>query len=74
MEVGKHLVSQPILKDEQDLIKWTKTGMSIQDIPEYYRNLAFESKVNPLALAKSQAKQMNLDIDDEVDESKYGSK
>ena len=60
-------------KDEQDLIKWTKTGMSIEDIPEYYRNLASQLKVNPLALAKSQAKQMNLDIDDEVDESKYGS-
>ena len=60
-------------KDEQDLIKWTKTGMSIEDIPEYYRNLASQLKVNPLALAKAQAKQMNLDIDDEVDESKYGS-
>ena len=60
-------------KDEQDLIKWTKSSMSILDIPEYYRNLASQLKVNPLALAKSQAKQMNLDIDDEVDESKYGS-
>ena len=60
-------------KSEQDLVEWTKGSMKISDIPSYYRELAERIGVNPLLLAKAQARQVGLDIEDDPSDEQVAS-
>ena len=60
-------------KSEQALVEWAKGPMKISDIPSYYRQLADRIGVNPLLLAKAQARQVGLEIEDDPSDEQVAS-
>ena len=60
-------------KSEQDLVEWAKGPMKISDIPSYYRELADRIGVNPLLLAKAQARKVGLEVEEDPSDEQVAS-